>query len=79
MVSTNGKALDAEQAIGLIRQATRLREDVALTLTAEMTSQDIADVLDHPELSRIVERCEGLAFSRCMCAGSLRARAGCLV
>ncbi|MFI4873204.1 MAG: motility associated factor glycosyltransferase family protein [Phycisphaerales bacterium JB061] len=59
LVSTNGKALDAEQAIGLIRQATRLREDVALTLTAEMTSQDIADVLDHPELSRIVGAARG--------------------
>ncbi|MCA9271886.1 MAG: motility associated factor glycosyltransferase family protein [Phycisphaerales bacterium] len=59
LVAVNGTTLDTEHAITLIRQATQLREDVALTLTAETTSQDMADVLDHPELVRIVGAAKG--------------------
>ncbi len=59
LVSIEGKMMDTEHAIGLIRQATALREDVALTLTAQITSQDIADVLDHPELARIIGAAKG--------------------
>jgi len=59
LVSIDGKAMDAEQAISLIRQATDRREDVALTLSAQITSQDIADALEHPELARIIGAAKG--------------------
>jgi len=59
LVSVDGRMLDAEHAIALIRQVTQLREDVALTLTAEITSQDMADVLDHPKLARIIGAAKG--------------------
>lgn len=59
LVSLNGKHLDTEHAISIIRQAAHLRDDLALTLTAEATAQDLADALDHPDLARIVGAAKG--------------------
>lgn len=59
LVSASGKPMDAEQAIALVRQAAQLREDVALTLCAETTAQDMGEALEHPELARIIGAAKG--------------------
>lgn len=59
LVGIDGSTMSTDTAITLIRQAQSLREDVAVTLTAERTSQDLAEVLDHPEVGKIIGAAKG--------------------
>jgi len=60
LVGIDGTTMHTEIAITLIRQAHALREDVAVTLTAERTSQDLAEALDHPEIAKIIGAAKGV-------------------
>ena len=59
LVGLDGSHIDADRAVTLIREAVDLRPDLVVTLTAERRVNDLADVLDHPHLSRISHAAAG--------------------
>ncbi|MEL6796321.1 MAG: hypothetical protein AAFO89_05800, partial [Planctomycetota bacterium] len=59
LVGLDGSQMDADRAVSLIREAVELRPDLVVTLTAERRVNDLADVLDHPHLSRIAHAAAG--------------------
>lgn len=60
LVGVGGEMISEKTAISLIRQARELREDAAITLTAERTSEDLAEVLEHPGLAKIIGAAKGV-------------------
>lgn len=59
LVGVDGRHMETEHAIAAIRQAALLREDLALTLMAQLTSQDMGDALEHAGLARIIGAARG--------------------
>ncbi|HED53373.1 MAG TPA: DUF115 domain-containing protein [Phycisphaerales bacterium] len=59
LVGVDGSQVETDLAISWIRQAASARPDLALTLTAERTTHDLAEVLDHPDLLKIIGAARG--------------------
>lgn len=59
LVGIDDSMMGEDLAVSYIRQAIELREDVAITLSAERSSQDLAEVLEHPGVLRIIGAAKG--------------------
>ncbi len=59
LVGIGGEMMHADDAVSLVRQAAAVREDVVVSLTAERGLNDLADVLDHPDMARIAHASAG--------------------